>query len=86
MHRPTHAIFAFYPREGLPTEAFVTLENFEAQLVHVCHGQASPWGFELERLCREAAIVGLSFLGYVRLIRVSDYTIGEESLASDGSR
>ena len=44
------------------------------------------WGFELERLRREAVLMGLSYLGFVRLIRVSDYAIGEECLIKDISR
>jgi hypothetical protein len=51
--------------------------------MHVCAGRAGPWGFEVERLRREAVIMELSFLGYVRLIRVSGYAIGEECLAKD---
>jgi hypothetical protein len=62
---------------------FLKLEDFEAQLIHACEGGPGPWGFELERLRREAVVMGLSFLGYITLIRVADYAIGEESLASD---
>jgi hypothetical protein len=85
MHRPTDAFFVVYPRKRLPRDAFLKLEDFDALLMCVRDGGIGPFGFELERLRREAVVMRLSYLGFVRLIRVSDYAFGEECLVSDGA-
>jgi hypothetical protein len=46
------------------------LEDFAALLMCVCGNRIGPKGYELERLRREAVVMGLSYLGFVRLIRV----------------
>jgi hypothetical protein len=56
------------------------LSAMDRNLQCVCDGRIGPWGFELERLRREAVVMGLSYLGFVRLIGVSDYAFGEECL------
>jgi hypothetical protein len=83
LHRPTDAFFVVYPRKRLPRDAFLKLEDFDALLMCVRDGRIGPYGFELERLRREAVAMGFSYLGFVRLIRVSDYAFGEECLITD---
>jgi hypothetical protein len=85
MHRPTDAFFVVYPRKRLPRDAFLKLEDIDALLMCVSDGRIGPWGFELERLRREVVAMGLSYLGFVRLVRVSDHAIGEERLINDVS-
>jgi hypothetical protein len=85
MHRPIDAFFVVYPRKRLPRDAFLKLEDFDALLMCVLDGAIGPWGFELERLRREAVVIGLSYLGFVWIIRVSDYAFGEECLVSDSA-
>ena len=41
-------------------------------LVHVCDGYAGPSEAELAVLCQEAVLIGLSFIGLVRLIPADD--------------
>jgi hypothetical protein len=85
MHRPTDAFFVVHPRKWLPRDAFLKLEDFDALLMCVCDGGIGPWGFKLERLRREAVVVGSSDLGFLRLIRISDYALGEECLINNVS-
>jgi hypothetical protein len=67
VHRPTRAIFAFYPREDLPGDAVLTLGSFDVHLIHVCGGHVAPWGEELALLYNEAVVMGLFYLGVLML-------------------
>jgi hypothetical protein len=53
-HRPTHAMFEFSPRIGLPGDAVLRLEDFRTELIHVCEGHARPPASELAVLRCEA--------------------------------
>jgi hypothetical protein len=78
LHWPTDALFVVYisqtswsiSRKRFPRDAFLKLEDFAALLMCVCGNRIGPKGYELERLRREAVVMGLSYLGFVRLIRV----------------
>lgn len=62
---PTRAMFEFYPVPGTPPDKPLDLEDFEARLAHICEGYPVPSAAELEKLGREALLMGLHFIGLV---------------------
>jgi hypothetical protein len=64
-HLPTHTIFEFYPLSHKQPDDVLELADFRSRLVHVCEGHPPPGTTEHTRLCEEAVLMGLHYLGLV---------------------
>ncbi|HYM98947.1 MAG TPA: hypothetical protein VET25_04325 [Aestuariivirgaceae bacterium] len=64
-HLPTHTIFELYPVSHKQPDDVLELADFCSRLVHVCEGYSAPPPHERTRLCREAVLMGLHYLGLV---------------------
>jgi hypothetical protein len=56
----------------LPGDDVLRLSDFRARLVHVCEGHSLPSPGLINLLSAEAVIMGLNFLGMVRLTEIPD--------------
>jgi hypothetical protein len=71
-HRPTHTTFEVYADPALGPEQQVGLDEFRWRLIHVCEGHPHPPPEAQALLGREAIVMCLYYLGWVRLIEIKN--------------
>lgn len=70
-HVPTRAMFELFPDPGKRPEDALALTDFRTRLVHLCEGASVPEVAELQKLGREALLMGLHHIGLVELCEPS---------------
>lgn len=67
-HVPTRAMFELFPDPAKGPEDALELTDFRTRLVHLCEGASVPEPPELQKLGKEALLMGLRYIGLVDLV------------------
>ncbi|WP_040620657.1 hypothetical protein [Rhodovulum sp. PH10] len=75
-HVPTRVMFELSPRPHKQPDDTLELTDFRTRLAHLCEGASVPDAVELQRLGKEALLMGLRYIG---LVDIPDTSVAEHA-------